>query len=292
MPVAIVTDSVACLPQAVVDSHEITVVPLEVIYKGKVYRDGIDITAARFYDLLAASDEIPTSTAAPPEAYLEVYEKHMREGKEVLCICPSRKLTHAYESALVASKLFKEKTPKARVEVLDSGTVGGAQGFVVMDSAVAVKRGAGLEKAIKIAQEATKSVHLIAFLETLDYLAKGGRVPNVIAWANSILKIRVIIELLPQGRGVIPIDRARTRQRAMERLLELLIKKTRNLAARVAVQHTNSPEEAGYLALKVKSLPNCRQVEVQDFTPVMGVHTGPGLLGLAWSTCDVSEIEK
>ncbi len=285
MALSIVTDSVACLPQEIVDKYRISVVPMEIVYKGKVYKDGVDISPGEFYRILKDSNVLPTTSAPSPQAYLDTYERIIGEGNEILVICPSTKLTHVYASARIAADMLKEKEPGAAIEVLDSGTAAGAQGFVVMDAAEAVARDGGNPgDVIRLVKDAMKDVHVVVFLDTIEYLARSGRVPYILAWANSILKIKPIVELLPLGRGVVPIDRARTRQRALQRIMEILERRVRGVSIRVAVQHTDSIIEAQELAGRVKSRLDCREVWIQDFTPVMGVHTGPGLVGVSYST--------
>lgn len=287
MPVSVVTDTVACLPGEIVDKYRVTVVPLEIIYKGRVYKDGIDMTPSEFYEILKTASALPTTSAPAPQTYLDVYEKLVAQGNEVLIICPSTKLTRCYESAVLAMKMLHEKIPGAPVEVLDSGTAAGAQGFVVMDAAdEALRNSKNLADVSRIAKMTMQRVHVLVFLDTIEYLAKGGRVPYILAWFNSLLKIKPVVELMPLGKGVIPVSRARTRQKALQRVIDILKERTRGRKARIMVQHTNAIEEAESLAEEVKSLFNGTDILIQDFTPVMGVHTGPGLVGVAFDIPD------
>ncbi len=289
MTLSIVTDSVACLPQEIVDKYRISVVPMEIVYKGKVYKDGVDMSPREFYRILKDSDVLPTTSSPSPQTYLDTYERIIGEGNEILVVCSSAKLTHAYASARIAADMLKEKSPGAVIAVLDSGTAAGAQGFVVIDAAEAIASyRSNPGDVIRSVKDAMKHVHVLVFLDTIEYLARGGRVPYILAWANSLLKIKPIVELLPLGKGVIPIDRARTRQRALQRLMEILEGRVRGVSIRVAVQHTDSIIEAQELAVQVKSRLHSGAVWIQDFTPVMGVHTGPGLVGVSYSTYEAS----
>ena len=125
-------------------------------------------------------------------------------------------------------------------------------------------------------------VRLIAFIDTLHYLAKGGRVPQVAAWASSLLSIKPIFELLALSKGVSSLERVRTRPKAIERLLELLKERTDRKPVHCIVMHTNVLDEAEKLKERMIAESNCLEIYVEDFTPVMGVHTGPGLLGVAF----------
>jgi DegV family protein with EDD domain len=284
MSVSIVTDSVACLPDDVAGKYGISVVPMEIIYDGKVYQDGIDMSPREFYELLSKASVLPTTTAPSPSAYMNTYERLLGKGREILVICPSSKLTHVFASARLAADMFKERNPGVRIEVLDSGTAAGAQGFVVTDVAKAAMAGENLAGVTRLANEAMKDVHVVVFFDTIEYLARSGRVPYILAWANSLLKIKPIVELLPLGKGVAPIGRVRTREKGLKRVMEILEKRADGVKVRVAVQHTNALTEAVELSMLVKSRIDCDEVGIQDFTPVMGVHTGPGLLGVSYST--------
>lgn len=293
MTVAIITDSVACLPPDLARQLNITVIPLEIVYKGRVYRDGVDLSPAQFYDILRQADTLPTTTAPPPQVYLAEYERIASDGNDILVVCPSKQLTHVFVAAEVAANTLKERSPQTSVQVLDSGTAAGAQGFVALDVALAsIRKRLALADLTRLASQIMEKVHVVVFIDTIDYLAKGGRVPYILAWASALLKIKPIIELLPMGKGVVPLERVRTRQRALSRVLEIVEGKVRGLPLRVMVHHTNSLEEAEGLASQIRERLKASAVYIQDFTPVMGVHTGPGLVGVSYTTYDISNMNK
>ena len=211
MSVAIITDTVACLPADVAGRLDIRVIPLQVIHKGVTYLDGVDMTADRFFEILATSEELPTTSAPVPEAYVALYEELIESGKEILVICPSYRLTHVFESANIAAGLVREKRPGAVISVIDSGTAAGAQGFVACEAARAAQAGASMAEVIAVASNIMQRAIVIVFLDTLNYLVKGGRVPYIFGWANALLNIKPIIELKPLNQGVVPLARVRTR---------------------------------------------------------------------------------
>ena len=280
--VAIVTDSAACLPRELAESCDIEVVPMEFIHEGKVYRDGIDITPAQFYDLLPHARKLPNTSAPSPNSYLAVFRSLATKKPAILVVTPSSKFTHAFVSARAAVQMAKEQIPAVAVEVLDSGTAAGAQGLVVLAAAREAMNGSSLNKTVDAAHNLMPRVHLIAVIDTLRYLAKGGRVPQVFAWANSILKIRPIFELQPQAKGATLLDRVRVRSKAIGRLIEIVKEGADQKPVHAIVMHTNELAEAKDLRNQIESQLNCVELYVADFTPVMGVHTGPGLLGVAY----------
>ncbi|MCX6004379.1 MAG: DegV family protein [Chloroflexi bacterium] len=228
------------------------------------------------------SNKLPSTTAPPPEVYKGIYDRLIEQGHDVLVVCPSTRLTHVYESALIAANTMKQDVLGTKLQVLDSGTAAGAQGLVAYVAAVGACAGGDLSSVLTLAQEAMQGVHVIVCLDTLDYLARSGRVPSLIARANTFLKIKPIIELLPLGRGVIPVGRVRTRPKAIDRLIEILRKRSGGKALKVIVQHTNAVQDADMLAKRIETELMCEELYIKDFTPVMGVHTGPGLLGVSY----------
>jgi len=283
--VAVVTDSTACLPGMLVKKYEIEIVPMEFALDGKVYRDGVDITPLEFYKFLSRVKELPTTSAPSPATYFEVIKKVAEKTKSVLVVTVSTKFSHAFDSAKAAIMMTKEKLSGIDVEVLDCGTAAGAQGLVVLAAAKAAAFGESLARVVEVARVLMPKVHLVAFIDTLRYLAKGGRVPEVAAWASSLLKIKPVFELLPLWKGV-SVCRVRTRSQAIERLVDLLREKADRKPVHVIVMHTNVLDEAEKLKERIALEFNCVEIYVVDFTPVMGVHTGPGLLGIAFYTDD------
>ncbi len=280
--VVIVTDSTVCLPPELVKKYGIEIVPMEFIHEGKVYRDGIDMSPTQFYQLLSRSSKLPTTSAPSIGTYFEVFKRVAQKARSILVIAPSAKFSHAFDSAKAATEMSKEKLQNAAIEVLDCGTAAGAQGFVVLAAARAASLGDSLSHVLETARKLMPKVRLVAFIDTLKYLAKGGRVPQVAAWASALLKIKPVFELMPLSVGATPLDKVRTRVRAIGRLLELLRQRTDRKPMHAIVLHTNALNEAEDLKKRLTSEFNCVEVYVRDFTPVMGVHTGPGLLGIAF----------
>ena len=282
--VAIITDSSACLPEELIRKYGIEIVPMEFSLDGKIYRDGVDISPLNFYKLLSQLKETPTTSAPPPITYYEVFRKVAKRTQHVLAVSVTSKFSHAFDSARAGSEMAKKEFPGITLKVLDCGTAAGAQGLLVMAAARAAASGESLSRIIEIARALMPRVHLVAFIDTLYYLAKGGRVPEVAAWASSLLKIKPVVELLPLGEGVVSVGRVRARSRATERLVEVLRERTSNKPIHVMVMHTNVLMEAERLKEWIASEFNCLENYVVDFTPVMGCHTGPGLLGIAFYT--------
>lgn len=284
--VAIVTDSAACLPEDVVREYGIEVVPLRFIYAGKVYRDGIDITPDKIYRIFPRAKNLPTTSSPSPGNYYEALEKVAQKHSKVLVITLSSKFSMAFDSAKIAAKITEEKLKNIVVEVVDCGTAAGAQGLVVLAAAKAARVEGSLTKVTEVAKNVMSRVNLIAFLDTLYYLAKGGRVPRVVAWANSLVKIKPIFQIAPLSGEASIMKIVRTRPEAIKQLLELVKEKVEGKSIHAIVMHSQSLAEAENLKERLVSHFLCDEIYISDFTPVMGIHTGPGVLGIAFYTDD------
>ncbi|MBI4295225.1 MAG: DegV family protein [Chloroflexi bacterium] len=283
--VAIVTDSTACLPTDLIAAYDIQVVPISLIFEGRVFRDGVDISASEFYELLARSEKLPTTSPCPPGSYLEVFRNLGERFKSVLCITVARRLSGMFDSAIAAKETARDVGLDATLEVMDSGTAAMAQGFVVLAAARAAEAGKSLAEVVKSAQDISSKVNLVAVLDTLNYLAKGGRISKAAAWASSLLQIKPILQL---SRGEVSLlTRARTKTRAVKRVLAIMKQRvTQGQKPHVAVFHANVPQEAQSLKEQLASQLDCAELYITQFTPVMGAHSGPGVLGVAFYSDD------
>ena len=279
--VAVVTDSTACVPREFVEKYDIRVVPINVIFEDRAYRDGVDITPDEVYSLLRGAKRLPTTSSPPPGVYLETYREASKGAEGILCISVSSGLSSIYESSWQAKELAKGELPGIAIEVIDCRTAAGGQAFVVMETARAAASGHSLAEVTDVAKDMMARVNVVVILDTLYYLAKGGRIPKAAAWAGSFLDIKPIIEVA-RGEASL-LARARTKPRGVERLLKIMRERAgTGHPLHVIVMHANALHEAEKLKARVESDFNCIELFTAEFTPVMGVHTGPGLLGLAF----------
>ncbi|MBE9502082.1 MAG: DegV family protein [Dehalococcoidia bacterium] len=278
--VGIITDTIACLPRELVEEYGIVIVPINVIFEDQVYQDEVDITPSEVYRLLGEG-KIPTTSAPSPGVYLEAYRELSQRVESIVCITIATELTMVYQSATQAREMAKEELPHTTVEVIDSRTAAGSQGLITLAAARAAAAGQSLDEVIKVTQDMIPRVHFLAVIDTLTYLAKHGRVPAIAAWAGSRLQIKPLLTV-SNGKAR-PITAVRTKRRGVERLLEIMRQRTgANSPLHVIVLHANVLEEAESLKQRISEEFNCAEIYVKDFTPVMGVHTGPGLLGAAF----------
>ncbi len=263
--VAIVTDTIGCIPEEEIVRYNIREVPIRIVFGDKVYQDRVELKAEEFYSFLKESKQLPTTSAPSPEHFLNAFREMSRGATSILCITLSSKLSSTFNSAKLAAEMAKEMLPGINIEVLDSRTAAAAQGFVVLAAAKVAAAGKGLVEAINATKNVIIRVHLLAVVDTLEYLARGGRIPKVIAWAGSLLNIKPIIAL--KDGEARPAGRSRTYLGAMKQMIEMMKNRVVDgLPLHVAVMHAAEPEKAGELKKQISSLFEYRELMVTEFT--------------------------
>ena len=286
MPVALVTDSTASLPAETVRARGITVVPLQVVIGATAYDEGVDVddenrvTPEMLADALR--EWVPVSTSRPnPEAILEVYDKLAADGfDEIVSVHISGELSGTFESAQLAAG-----RASVRVEPVDSRQVGMGTGFAVLAAADAIADGADAATAAGVARKRAASTTSLFYVDTLEYLRRGGRMGAAAALVGSALAVKPILTL-DDGR-VGPLEKVRTSGKALSRLEELAVEAAGDAEVDVAVAHLANPDRAGQLAERLGDRLATglgeRLVSVGEIGAVLGAHVGPGMVAVAVS---------
>ena len=277
--VAVITDSSACVPKEIVDQYGIHILPLLLIFEDKSYRDGVDITSQEFYKLLEEAKRLPTSSSPSPGEYLDTFHELGKQTDSILCITLPPHLGMAHASAVQAFDMARDKIPNINIEILPSRGPALAQGFIAQAAAQASSLGQDLTGVTQAAKDRMAKVNVFAALDTLYYLAKGGRIPKAAAWAGDLLRIKPILDASDDVRL---FERCRTRKRALQRLLNIMKSRTNGGPICVNLMHANVPKVAEELKLEILSRFECREFYITDFTPVIGAHTGPGSIGISF----------
>lgn len=279
--VAVVTDSTACLPRNLVEQYDIKVVPLTFVFGDTSYTDDPELDIEEFYHRLETEKNTPTTSPASPGTYLEVYKELSRECDAILCVTVASRISGMYQAARVAKDMAADELPETRIEVLDSGTAAMAQGFVVLAAARSAVEGGSLDEVTAAANEVKSRVQLVAMVDTLDYLARSGRIPRAGAWAASLVGLKPILSI---KNGQVKLRSAsRNAKRATDGMLKSLQERVNGEGClRVSVIHANVPDMAEQLLEKVKQRVECTEVFIARFSPLMGIYTGPGVLGLVY----------
>jgi DegV family protein with EDD domain len=199
--VVVVCDSAACLPAELVDELRLHVVPMELFIDGKTYMDGVDISPQEFYSLLSSCERPPTTSAPSTASFIRAFQAGVQHADSVLCLTLLSTISATYNVATAAAETARQDHPESIIEVMDTRTAAGAEGLVVLAAARAAAMGAALPQVKQAAQRVIYGVELIAFLDTLHYLWKGGRIPRVAAWAGSILQLKPLMSLIVERYG-------------------------------------------------------------------------------------------
>ena len=280
--VTIVTDGTCCLPAELVKKHDIRLVPLYIIYKGKSYKDGIDISPTEVYKIMRRKEELPTTSTPPAGDFLEAYREASKKAESVLCITLTSLQSKVFEAAMVAKEQAKEVIPHTAIEVLDSRAVAGALGLIALEAARAADGGADLKQVINVARSTMGKVCLLAMVDTLYFLARTGRIGKAAAWAGSLLDMKPVLEHIPAVGETMPAGRPRTKAKAVELMLKMLGERAGAHKVHVIAHQADELEDGEKMKAEIEKRFNCAEIYLTEFTPGMGVHAGPGVLGISF----------
>jgi DegV family protein with EDD domain len=274
--VAVVTDSAANLPEEQRKELGIEVAPLYLHFGEAVYRDGLDLTPADFYRRLVEGREL-ASTASPSHGdFLEAYRR--TEQQEIVCVTVNSSMSSSHQQAVLAAEQFP-----GRVAFVDSMSASMGEGFVALEAARRADAGAGLDEVEARANDVAMRTRLFAMVDTFEFLRKSGRVTKLQAYAATMLDIKPVFGFR-QGE-VIPVARSRTRRRAIARIIEETLREIGDRPAHVGVIHAAAEDDALEIGKVIADQARVVEAYTVPVTPVIGAHTGPGLVGTAFY-CD------
>jgi DegV family protein with EDD domain len=278
--VAVVTDSLACLTKELVEKYRIKIVPLNIHFNGKIYKDWVDITPKQAYELFLKAPESWGSSAPSPGDYLKVFRGVGKRIKNIFCVAASSRVSATIDAAKLAREQAEAELPRTSIKVMDSQLATAAEGLVALAAAKAAAAGKSLAEVAKTAEEIRDKVTFLAFLDTIKHVYRSGRIPKIAARAGSLLNIKPILTM---SSGVVRFKGAvRSREGGIERMLNMMRKKVGQKPVHVAVMHAYALEEAEKLKERVASAFNCVEIWISEFSPLMGYATGTGTLGLAF----------
>jgi DegV family protein with EDD domain len=280
--ITLVTDSTASLPPEVAEKHGIVVVPLQVVIGARSYDEGVEGGATAETVAEALREWKPVSTSRPtPTAMLEVYERAAADGATgIVSVHLSSELSGTYESAQLAAK--ESPVP---VTAVDSRQLGMATGFAVVSAAETLAAGGSAEEAADVVRRRTSQTTSLFYVDTLEYLRRGGRIGAAAALLGSALSVKPLLQLVDGRIGM--REKVRTAGRALSRLEELAVSAAEKQQVDVAVAHLANPERADLLAehLRTRLAENLddRDVVVGEVGAVIGAHVGPGMVAVVVS---------
>jgi DegV family protein with EDD domain len=273
MAVKIITDTLSDITDDLAQKWGLTVVPLYVRFGKEIFRDRVDITSEEFYRRLVNEPTLPSTTQPTPNDFVEVYRKLAQETDEILVIVVSSKLSGTYQSAAQARDYLKNK---CRIEIVDSLTVAMGQGLIVLSAARAVEEGANLAKVAEMARRAISRSHLIAYFDTLKYLAKGGRIGKAQGLLGSVLSVKPILTV-KEGE-MAPLTRVRSLSAGLDYFYNAVAGYPD--IEGLAVEHATTPRDADALVERLSKVIPRERIYRSVISPVIGTYAGPNALAV------------
>ena len=278
MPVAIVTDSTHYLPRELVAELGLHEVSLYVKLGESLRRESDISDMPRFWEQMRTGSVLPTTSQPSIGDLLGCYEPLLQDGRDIVSIHLSAGISGTYDAALQArAQLLERGLEEGRLAVLDSRTVCGGTGLMLLAAAGWARAGASLQEVAAHATAAREHLRIWFVLDTLEYLRRGGRVGGAQAWIGGALKIKPILSL---ESTIEPIERVRTAGRAFERMVEYMRTLHADGADAWCVQHIQAAGEAERLVARGRDIFGCEPLFVGEVGPVIGAHAGPGMLGV------------
>lgn len=277
MVVRIVTDSTADLPAEIASALGITVVPLTVFFGEEAYLDGVELDSASFYVKLAASKDLPRTSQPAPADFQKAFQRLIDEGADaILSIHLSSKLSGTYQSACTARDSLPESVRKVPIEIVDSSSISVGMNYAIQQAARMAQAGKNLEEIKATAEDTLGRSRILAVLDTLEYVRRGGRIGGASAMLGNMLSFKPIIAL--KDGEIVPVERPRTRAKAYARVAQLLSEI--GAVEHVSIVETNS-EVGQQLGEAIQSV-HSGELQHYDLGAVIGTHTGPGTAAIAF----------
>ena len=281
MAIKIVTDSTSYIADEYIKKYDIKLVSLNVIINGVSSRE-VDIENEVFYEEIKNSKEIPKSSQPIPEEMLNTFREIVEDGDSIVGIFLSSKMSGTYSNANMIKDMILEDYPDADIHILDSKTNCMQMGFAVIEAARTASEGKSINEVINAANHVINNSRFLFTPETLEYLKKGGRIGGAAALFGNVLQIKPILTVVNGETSV--FKKVRTRKKAIEEIVKTVLEEIEAKGlGDIVVHHINCQEDGLKLA---KALENKlgKKVDIQSIGPVIGVHVGPGSIGIAYYT--------
>ncbi|AHD06054.1 DegV family protein [Paenibacillus larvae] len=272
--VRIVTDSTSDMPVSLREQLNIEMVPLKIHFGTETYLDGIDLEADAFYQKLASSSLLPTTSQPSPAEFVDLYSRILKEEPDtkIISIHLSSAMSGTYQSAVLAKTLIGED---ASIYPIDSKSACFGIGWMVQAAAEAAKEGKSVEECMKVVEELRANLSIYFLVDTLEYLQKGGRIGKAAALFGSLLNIKPILSLDKEGE-VCSMDKVRGEKKAMNRIMEFLRRDMAERPIHMRIAHASNLKGAEQLAKLLEQQFDVRSKQYLTIGPVIGSHAGPG----------------
>jgi DegV family protein with EDD domain len=278
--VAVIADSIANPPQEIIKKYNIQILPINIWFKGKKYRDGIELNSAEAYRMLAEQPEQFHSAPATIGEYLEIFKDAAKTADSILCLTLSGKLSTVYNIASLAKSEAEEEGLTVPINVLDTGTAVNAEGLIVTAAGEAAGAGKSLDEVIRIVENLKKRVHLIGILDTVQYVYRTGRIPKFTSKVGSLLNIKPCFSI---SEGVVHLDgMIKNQESGIKHILKQLKENIKDRSVHISIAHSSALEAGIKLKDSIEKEFNCSELWLTDLSPIIAYATGTGVLIAAY----------
>ena len=280
MSIRIIADSTCYLPQEYIDKYKISIASLNVLLNGNSYRE-IDLSNDWFYNEMAKSPTIPTSSQPSIEELYSTVESLVKDGHDVVGVFLSSDMSGTFSTSNLVKNMILENYPNAKIVMIDSRSNCMQAGFAVLEAAKASNENKSLDEVVSIAKNVIENSKFIFVPETLDYLKKGGRIGGAAALFGSLLQIKPILTV-EDGKTTV-FTKVRTKKKAIDKIVNTVLEQNSKSPIKgIIVHHINCESEGQELADRLKNSLGLDNVKIQSIGPIIGLHVGPGSIGVAY----------
>ncbi len=274
--VLVVTDSTSDITKEIAEKYNITVVPLNVHMDNEVYKDQVTISSDEFFEKLSKCKNLPRTSQPSPGEFIEVYHSLLEEVDSIVSIHISEEMSGTLQSARIAA----QSIPEADISIIDSRSVCMGLGLVVIEAAKAAAEGKDKTEVLRVIEEAKKDLRVIFVVDTLDYLEKNGRIGKAHAFLGSLLSIKPVLAV--QDGIIIPVEKMRGSKKALSRLVETAREEVKGDFLGAAIVHGAAFDKLTFVRDELQARFSEMDLILGSVGPVIGVHAGPGVLGLMY----------
>lgn len=280
MSIKIIADSTCYLPQEYINKYKVSIASLNVLINGKSYRE-TDLANDWFYNEMTKSPTIPTSSQPSIEELYSIVESLVKDGHDIVGIFLSSDMSGTFSTSNLVKNMILENYPDANIKMIDSRSNCMQAGFAVLEAAKAAYENKSLDEVVSIAKNVIENSKFIFVPDTLEYLKKGGRIGGAAALFGSLLQIRPILTV-EDGKTTV-FTKVRTKKKAIDKIVNTILEQNSKSPIKgLIVHHINCESEGQELANRLKSSLGLDNVKIQSIGPIIGLHVGPGSIGVAY----------
>lgn len=280
MSIKIIADSTCYLPQEYINKYKVSIASLNVLLNGNSYRE-IDLSNDWFYNEMDKSSTIPTSSQPSVEELYNIVESLVKDGDDIVGIFLSSDMSGTFSTSNLVKNMILENYPNAKIVMIDSRSNCMQAGFAILEAAKAASENKSLDEVVSIAKNVIENSKFIFVPETLEYLKKGGRIGGAAALFGSLLQIKPILTV-EDGKTTV-FTKVRTKKKAIDKIVNTVLEQNSKTPIKgLIVHHINCESEGEELANRLKSTLGLDSIKIQSIGPIIGLHVGPGSIGVAY----------